>query len=177
MKKKWKLLGIFLIVFGIIVFRVYSSLDYTFNWKHSPKNVELYEEDYMRIVNLGFQRWEKSNGEQLWMAVDYLRTNKKIDDPVLKEYSPITDKFEKILITDKENQSLKNICNNSFGSDCLSVIEVKKNQVEFWADSKWRALIYTQNGEKPIIELRDGWKAIFKKVNTHWFQMRLEYQH
>lgn len=163
-----------------VFFSLYLLLDCSMMWKGNPKKVELYKKDYTVMVDLAFQLLEKSGKESLTIGVEYsLSSNDhQIDMPFLVAYE-MSHIVKKLTITDEQTQSLINICENSFGDTghSLSRIEADKNQIEFWTASNWYALIYTKNGEKPVIALRDRYNAYFKKVNANWYQMRLKYQY
>lgn len=157
---------VFLLVFGIIIRQVRGNY---IRWRYNPKNVELYEEDYMRIVYLAFQQWEENGHEETFLSVEYdlSRASEQIIDVSLSRQG------RKIELSDEQNRSLKSICNDSFSFDnrALSWIRINENQVEFLSESFQYALIYTKNGEEPETYPENGSKCLLKKVDANWYQI------
>lgn len=125
----------------------------------------------MRIVDLAFQKREKGRKDSICIEVNYDFSGH--NEPMVN--TSLVDDGIKLFLTDKENQSLKNICNNSFNvnNGRLAYIMVRENQVEFLPESFRYALIYTKDENKPEIDIEDDTQPKFKKINAHWYQMSL----
>ena len=162
---------VFLGVFLLISFVICASrgLDYYLHWQKNPKNVELYEEDYMRIVNLAFKQLEESGEDKIYLSVNYDLSGSSEE---MKEATLGTNGI-KLTLTDEERESLKNICNNSFNVNnrSLAAIRVENNQVGFWPESFLYALIYTKDGGEPKVNLERVEEFRMKKIKDHWYQL------
>ena len=172
MKKRWIFLMVFLGVFLLISFIIYASrgLDNYLHWRKNPQNVELYEEDYMRIVNLAFKQLKESGEDKLSLKVDHDLSGSSEE---MKEAT--LSNGIKLTLTDEERESLKIICNNSFNVNnrSLAMIDVENNQVGFWPESFSYALIYTKDGGEPKVNLEYVEEFRMKKVKDHWYQLSL----
>ena len=157
------------LVFAMLVIGLNRAWNNHIHWRYNPRNIELYMEDYMRIVDLAFQEFKLSSEDLIMIGVDYDLLNRKES---MVDASLVKDGIE-LSLTDKEKQSLKNICNNSFrfNSRFLSFIEVDENQVEFWPESCGFALIYTKDGSKPKMDIITSDPLKFKKIHANWYQM------
>lgn len=189
-------LCVFVFVFTGLLLHSSFDLIFCFSrlWDGSPSNVKLYQEDYAVIVDLAFELLESSGVESLRIGVRYnlietesLQNEQQTDsyDPFLSQYEiHLYSGGEKIDISEEQAQSLRNICENSFGNggNSLGHIQAYENQVEFWTDGCAYALIYTDDGSKPLVydparDIKTPYEAVFKKVTSNWYQMRLEYEH
>lgn len=180
-------LVIFLILSAIAIFRFVPNILMCFpmKWHGSAKDIDMYQNDYMTIVDLAFRLREESGKERIILSVGY---DVDIEDPGdLFSMSMATGIYlylyedeggRRLDISAEEYQSIWNISENSFGDGRygLDSINAFENQVEFSSEGRPYALIYTRDGAEPVKRKEyENAKAVYKKINAHWYHMRLDF--
>ncbi|RUS47307.1 hypothetical protein [Cohnella sp. AR92] len=139
-------------------------------WDYRVRDFDTYRSDFQTIADLAYREFSKGQ-----MKDSYILVTENSDGSVHFSYeNSKTETMVEAALSQRERTSLENIMANAFHQGdmaYLSVIRVRKDQVEFGIENGLYSLVNRRDGHKPksVNALNTKRHYKLKKITDHWY--------
>lgn len=164
------ILNIVVAVASPYVGQVMNDLAYsTSEYYEGVTDFQTYQQDYEIAANIAYKYYLTNSHKDLYFFIGASEN--------IYSYSAFDKnlRWAKLSLTEKEQMSLKNICENSFITSNIIYVMVEENRVAFKKDDDY-SLVYSLDGTEPqFVNSRDEIQTVsYKKLVDNWYEGRIE---